>query len=123
MYWVSFVDPIGRCKSLQLERAPRYLRVVINDKREVDALDQLEDTPASDELVVAYELDGDYGSMHIDRRDKKTGRRIGEWYKTAQYKRIMEQPNELLMRENESWRRWCQERAAQREAEEQPPET
>jgi hypothetical protein len=53
------------------ERAPRFLRVVVDAKGDVDCLDQLADTPAPGERIHVYErvpgTDGDFGFVTLAR--------------------------------------------------------
>lgn len=108
--WTSFADGPAAGKTLTLARAPVFLRVVVKPSGETDALDLLDDVPEADEVIHAYRLDLDSrGTCHVDRTDPKTRRRVGEWYRTATYRLIAQQPAEGVMRFNERWTEWCQE--------------
>lgn len=91
---------------LLLSRTPKYLRFVRSAAGEWDALDQLDDAPAADEAVIVGVLDG-YTSLHIDRVDAKTRRRVGEWLKMLQYKLHDAQPPDDVLRDNDRWREWA----------------
>lgn len=93
---------------LSLKRAPRYLRFVVRGSercsRNWDALDQPHDQPELGERVIAA-LKSSSGSMHLDRT--VNGRRVGEWYETAIYWPVEEQPPEDVLRDNQNWQEWC----------------
>lgn len=110
---VSFRFPLFRNANLAVARAPLFLRFVTakRGQRTFDALDQLDDTVADDEVVFAAERKST-GSVHVDRT--VNGKRVGEWYQTADYELIREQPTEATMRDNDLWRAWCVELLEQR---------
>ena len=101
----KFIDGPAHGVTLQLKRAPRFLRVVFstNPKEPWDALDQLEDTPTIHEMLYAYEVEGEVGRYHILRRPTGSG-----WYMIANYRFIPEQPADEEMRETDAWRQWCE---------------
>jgi hypothetical protein len=92
--------------SLELRRAPKYLRVVCSQSTGWDALDQLDDTPKPEEKIYAYLLVEDRGSVFVDGRDKK-GKRTGGLYRMAAYAYIESQPPDVVLRSTVQWREWC----------------
>lgn len=100
-----FSDNGVSCPSLQLRRAPMFLRVVYDRKAKAwDALDQLDDEPKEDELIFAFQKT-DNGTVHVDKVVK--GRRVGEWHHTAHYDLVQDQPDDYVMRDSKSWQEWA----------------
>lgn len=99
---------------LMLQRVPKYLRFTCKDvggsDRQWDALDQIYDEPEDGEYLFAAKL-ADRGRMHVDRVVK--GRRVGEWYSTADYELIDPQPAQEIMRNVHCWREWVMNLEAQ----------
>lgn len=95
---ITFSDGPAHGIILDLRRAPKFLRVVINAEGEVDALDQLH----------AYELVGKPSRYHVCR----TPRRLSGWHIAAQYRHVPQQPSDATMRDTAEWQAWC---LAQRE--------
>lgn len=107
--WTSFADGPAKGKSLTLHRSSFFLRVVVGPDDEIDALDQLDDKAMPLETIHAYRVDPkSRGTMHLDRTDPKTRRRVGEWYETATYRLVSEQPTDKVMRDAKAWAAWCQ---------------
>lgn len=109
-FWVFLM--LGSARGpLVLKRAPRLLRFVLtgSDWKTLDALDQLDDEPKPEERVIAAERRGGYGAVHTDGRDKQ-GRRTAEWYTTADYEYIPDQPPQDVLRDRARWEAWCWER-------------
>lgn len=100
----QFIDGPAQGKTLMLQRAPHYLRVVIGGTGEVDALDQLDDTPLPTETLYAYEMVGEPSFCHVQRI--VNGRRAGGCYRGGRYRIVSQQPTEAQMRSSESWREW-----------------
>ena len=91
----------GPCEGVYYcRRAPDYLRAVINDKGEKDALDLIDDTPRDDELVFIYRLEGEPGWMHIH------GTKVHGFYATGTYYYMPEVDGKLL-RDNAEWQKWA----------------
>ena len=92
--------------TLLLRRVPIYLRVVAKQRQcgrpEWDALDQVDDTPTSDETLYAYRKVSDDGTVHINR-----GRHGSGFYAIATYEFIEPQPSDTTMRDTQQWRDWC----------------
>lgn len=106
----TFVDGPAAGQHLSLKRAPVFLRVVVADGGlsgpKWDALDQLCDTPQRKEVIYAYRIVGQPSMVHINR-----GRRGGSgFYQMAQYRLVLEQPSDAVMRSNFEWRAWCESR-------------
>ena len=98
-------------KTLLLKRAPLYLRVVMDVRtREIDALDQLDDTAGSDETISVYRCHGEPIQAHIN-----FGRKGGGWYEGGDYRIVDPQPGDAEVRENAAWRAWAVDRAAHTE--------
>jgi hypothetical protein len=110
---VSLDHPLFR-GSLSLKRAPKYLRFTVRGmascSRNWDALDQPEDVPEPGEQVIAA-IKRSSGSMHLDRT--VNGRRVGEWYETAVYAPIEEQPPDDVIRDTAKWQAWVMAREEQ----------
>jgi len=92
---VRFLDGPSKATQLELERTPIYLRVVIDSKGAVDALDQLDDVAQDDERIYVYKA---ANRVHVCRRGK--GQRSGweEWYSM-----LAMQPADAEVRTMEAW--------------------
>lgn len=94
--------PAVESKPLVLQRAPRFLRVVQDEKGAWDALDQLHDKPCDSEKVYAYELVGGAARCFIDsRKPGYSGPCV-----IACYRFVDQKPTEPELRSNEAWRAW-----------------
>lgn len=102
-----FMNGPANDQRLALRRSPRFLRVVTAAGK-WDALDQLDDTPASGEKIYAYEIIEGPFVVHLRRRGG------GGVYSAATYRYIEDQPSDEIMRAAGDWRQWCQTRAAQK---------
>lgn len=92
---------------LSLERTPKLLRVILNlDGVPCDALDQLDDVPGSDEVMVVYES-AEVSMVHVC--GSRNGRRFGETRKCVTYFPTANQPADEIMRDTEKWRQWCKD--------------
>lgn len=116
MFMVSFIDGPGLGHGLTLARAPLFLRLVVAPAGERDALDQLNDEAKPDEAIFAYRLKGEYGTLHVDRVDPITKRRVGDWYHTARYALCAEQPDYDVLSDTAKWQAWCVEMNAKEKA-------
>ena len=94
--------------TLELQRAPMFLRVVHNGKT-FDALDQLDDKPEPGETIFTYKIIGQPGYAFIDGRDKKTGERFGRKTAIAKYEFYYTQPSDEIMLDNDKWGAWATE--------------
>ncbi len=91
---------------LQLRRSPLYLRVT-EYAGKIDALDLLADVPDARETIIAYRKVSDGGTVHVDSRDARTGRRIGQWFSCATYALALEQPDDATLRDTARWQAWA----------------
>lgn len=95
---------------LMVDRAPTYLRLTCENigkaDRRWDALDQPDDIPRSDEMIIAARKMFTT-AVHVD--GVRDGKRFGEWRLTAEYEPCDPQPSEEIMRDNAKWQQWCQE--------------
>lgn len=93
---------------LSLKRIPTYLRFTCKGfsscSRNWDALDQIDDRPETGETIIVGRI-GKKGSMHLDRT--VNGRRVGEWYQTADYDPVADQPPQEVLRDNTKWAEWA----------------
>jgi hypothetical protein len=92
-------------QTLMLRRAPYFLRVVWNDKGEVDALDQIEDEPRKDERVMVYVRNP--VSMQRGVHLNTGGKKGGGWFAMASYRVSYLQPPDEVMRHNGLWAEWA----------------
>lgn len=91
----------GPCEGVYYcKRAPYRLRAVVNGQGEKDVLDLVDDTPADDEKVYIYRLEGEPGWMHIH------GTKIHGFYATGTYFHMPEVDGEAL-RDNAKWQEWA----------------
>lgn len=104
----TFLDGPGKGTTLMLRRAPMFLRVVVNGKGIVDALDQPDDISHAAEMVFAYEMVGEPMTMHV----RRTGG--GGFYAGGEYKLCSPQPTEGELRSTQLWIRWVNMVARQR---------
>lgn len=94
-------------RSLTLRRAPVFLRVVIDADGSVDALDQLDDFPASTEALHVYQKTSHPIVVFACRRSKGKGCSHSV---DADYEYYANQPSrdECDIRHTKEWREWCQ---------------
>lgn len=101
-----FLDGPAQGHMLSLARSPMFLRVVINDRGEVDALDQRDDAVAANETAYVYRLDEEYGVGFACTRGKGC-KRIA----MAAYSLHVTQPNQDVLRDNQTWQAWAMREA------------
>lgn len=102
-----FLDgPAAGIPPLYLKRAPKYLRVVRSAAGTWDALDQLTDTPKSDETIIAYVMVSGPTWVHV-RRDRRHGG--SGFFQGGEYRVVDPQPADEVMRSTSSWRAWVSE--------------
>lgn len=129
---VKFLDGPAQCVVLQLRRSPTFLRVV-HDKNyekwlckkgrsEFDALDQLRDTPAAHETIYVYRLKQNFGTVHINSRDKN-GRHNGGTFVRAEYALHAVQPPDDVLRDTAAWQAWAVAELAKEQVDESVNET
>jgi hypothetical protein len=104
---VRFTNGPAREALLQLERTPRFLRVVQNDAGSWDALDKPNDTVRPDEKIYVYALDREPCVVYVDYTER--GRRVGKRICVASYSYYAVQPIEDILANNEKWQQWCVE--------------
>ena len=100
----TFQDGPAKGRTLMLKRAPIFLRVVVDARGKWDALDQVDDEPAADEKLYAYQLAENPGHCHIN-----AGRGRGGFYPMARYCLISPQPAESEMRTTLAWIKWVED--------------
>ncbi len=102
----KFTDGPAAGLVLSLRRAPIFIRVVVDQRGEMDALDQLDDTAKPGEKIYAYELaEKSPGHVHLNRGGGKSG-----YYAMATYRFLPEQPRDDEMRTTDAWRAWTNAR-------------
>lgn len=99
-----FIDGPAKSHTLFLKRAPIFLRVVTDSTGEWDALDQLTDTPRFGEKIFVYQLVSGRTRVHLQRRVK--GRRVCGFYEGGEYRFVVDQPADEILRARESWEAW-----------------
>lgn len=115
---IRFLDGPARDQMMILDRTPVLLRVTrCTVSGRWDALDQLNDRPASFEEIHVYRRDGKPGVMFLDYRTPG-GFRRGTRKKTATYRLLDEQPPDATLRDNAAWQAWCRQWAARNPAKE-----
>ncbi|MFZ5832386.1 MAG: hypothetical protein ACOY3P_20055 [Planctomycetota bacterium] len=95
---------------LALTRAPIFLRVVVNEDGEVDALDLLDDTPSAYESIHVYKCSEVYASGVLCSRGKGCRR-----FTDASYRYYDEHPADDILRDNAKWRAWCKTEAERKQ--------
>jgi hypothetical protein len=109
---IGFEDGPAQGETLFLHRAPRFLRVVIDrDSGKVDALDQLDDTPAPAEAVHVYEIEGSAGWVHLNMGGSRRGT---GFYASATYRHRPDVDGEQV-RDNAAWQAWARAQPVERE--------
>lgn len=100
---MNFLDGPAAGTNLDLKRAPRFLRVVIDCDGTVDALDQLNDAPKPTEAIHVYRRQGPPARYHV----LCTPRRLSGWHLTADYRLSAAQPDDATARDQHAWREWA----------------
>ena len=104
----TFLDGPAQGTRLSLQRAPIFLRVVIDADGTVDALDQLSDQPTATEKISVYHLAGEPSHFIACSRGKGGGCRRGV---IAEYRLHPEQPTDEEARDFEKWAAWVANQA------------
>ena len=101
---ITFVDGPAAGTVLDLERAPVFLRVVIDRQTgAVDAVDQVGDRPRLGEDVHVYRRVGQAERYHLKcSKPAESG-----WRSKANYQLHDEQPADHVARDRESWEEWA----------------
>lgn len=97
----TFQDGPAAGQTLQLQRAPIYLRVT-EEGGTFDALDQLHDEPKPTERLYCYVLAEVPGHCHVLR----SPRHLSGWQTIAKYRFVDPQPTDDQMRATPAWRDW-----------------
>jgi hypothetical protein len=100
-----FIDGPAAGVQLQLRRAPLMLRVVQNAQGKWDALDQPTDDANADEKIFVYRLTEKPTTYHLLVRGKNRG--AGGWFMDGTYRLLVPQPDDVDVRLNGAWDRWC----------------
>lgn len=107
---ITFNDGPAHGVHLFLERAPFFLRVVVESNGVWDALDQPGDRPSDGETIAAYWIRPErIGRAFYD--GTRGGRRTGWSSMCATYEYFVPQPSDCAMRTNERWVIWCDNQA------------
>ncbi len=93
--------------TLELRRAPLFLRVVIDESDNVDALDQLADKPRPNETVYVYRRTRHDGTMFLCGRSHGRGCRVTA-VATYEYYLPVFQEEPVDFRDTTEWRAWCE---------------
>ncbi len=88
--------------SYLLKRSPLFVRAVVDVEGRGDVLDQLGDTPAADEALSVYRLEGEMGLIHLNM-----GGGRGGFYARASYRHLPDVDGESV-RETDAWREWVE---------------
>lgn len=103
----KFLGGPAEGKVLQLRRSPLFLRVVVKGK-EIDALDQLTDSPRPGELIYIYRRTKQDGVIHVHRAGSRGG-----FYPIAEYTFHDRQAHDSEVRGTGAWQAWCRNAVAQ----------
>lgn len=105
-----FLDGPAAGATLNLQRAPLFLRVVIDANGKIDALDQLTDEPTETEAIHVYrQVAGSVSSGIACSRDRGGGCRP---FVSADYRVHETQPIDMQARDQRLWTEWCEGEAA-----------
>jgi hypothetical protein len=96
----KFIDGPAAGTTLELQRAPHFLRVVIDNEGGVDALDQISDTPMDNESIYVYRMSANLGRGIACSRGKNGGCRS---FLMCEYKVHANQPSDDVLRDNDKW--------------------
>lgn len=99
----SFLDGPAKDRSLSLRTCPHYLRVVVDERGKIDALDQVEDVPESEEQIEVYVIvNGTWGVVFV---------RPGGRFEYGEYRHMAGLDPDLLLSfgDRERWIAWLRE--------------
>ena len=103
---VKIIDGPAMGAKLNLQRTPKYLRVVIDLNKKVDALDLKTDTPMYGERLYAYIM-----IPESYKRGFYCGENNGcQLLNFADYKICQMQPDQKTMSELKLWENWVENR-------------
>jgi len=100
---ITFTDGPAEGATLSLRRTPIFLRVVVDAKGVVDALDQLDDEIRPGETAFVYRIDEDGRRGFVCSRGKGGGCR-----RMATYRLHTEQADQATLSDNELWGEWTE---------------
>lgn len=100
---ISFSDGPAQGVNLMLRRAPYFLRVTF-DGKDWDGLDQLSDSPRSDEKVYVYRINSFPTWCHV-RASKPANSGV---FMHADYSLFEPQPPDETLRDVVAWRKWTE---------------
>lgn len=86
------------------QRAPFFLRAVLDKDGGKDVLDLVEDIPSDTETIYIYQLQGEPGFIFVD--GTKGGRRCGSRYATGEYRHLPDIDGSSF-RNNDTWQSWA----------------
>lgn len=102
---VKIIDGPAAGARMLLKRAPKYLRIVIDQENKVDALDQKDDEPSANERVYAYiMIEGTYFSGFVCGSTIASG-----FFVSAEYSICKEQPDDSTLRNLSKWEKWVED--------------
>ena len=99
---ISFHGGPAEGTKLAFSRFPLYLRVVVDDKGNVDVLDQLSDTPRDNETIHAYRM-----LLRAKNMGIACGRGGCKPIIDGAYRYIEVQPDDATMMDHARWAEWC----------------
>jgi hypothetical protein len=91
--------------TLFCQRAPLFLRVVVDTEGKWDALDQIDDEPDDGERIYVYRREGEAGCCHVRRFVH--GRNASGFFATGNYRYQVDQPEDSIVRSRSRWQEWC----------------
>lgn len=103
-----FIDGPAAGKVLSLSNAPLLLRVVIDERGGVDALDVPTDEPRPNEKIHLYTRRGAVICGFIDGRDPKTGKRVGRRFVGGDYVHHPDFLSENVLRDSKAFAKFMQ---------------
>lgn len=104
-----FIDGPAEGKRLSLQRDPLFLRVVVDGRGKVDALDLLDDVADPSERIFVYRQFANHGRAFFCTRGKGC-----QLENMNSYTLYHEQPADEVLRDNAKWAEWCQQQATEK---------
>lgn len=108
---IRFLDGAAKGTVLSLRRVPWFLRVVIDEAGQVDALDQLDDQAREGETLYVYRQAGQASRAILCSRGRGCRTEI-----SCDYSLWPDQPPQEVLRDNDQWREWAEARGKEIEA-------
>lgn len=101
----AFIDGPAAGRTLDLRRAPHFLRVVTAEDGTVDALDQPTDEPAAGETIHVYVAEaGSFSTVYVCVRGRNAG--AGGRYESARYRHLAGLENTVGFADRDAWVGW-----------------